>query len=225
MQSRVYYLFHRFVKESRNEVTPDLAGTLLEGIRDILAIQVELPELESPEQDLLSEAIKNTGSFDAQLYLFETVGTLVSLFWKSPDQPALLLSFVKPLLDELSVSLQAIKGTQDVVPILKVHHTIMALGNIAKGFPEYPSPLPEGYTLPPLDVFQDVAQAILMSLAAMNIFKPVRDAVRLILPFSAVKTLRGENVDSFCVCTNLSNDWSKCHTFHPTAYGQPARPL
>lgn len=195
VQSRVFYLFHRFVKESRNEVTPDLAGTLLEGVRDILAIQVELPELESPEQDLLAEAIKNTGSFDAQLYLFETVGTLVSLFWKSPDQPALLLSFVKPLLDELSVSLQAIKGAQDVVPILKVHHTIMALGNIAKGFPEYPSPLPEGYTLPPLDVFQDVAQAILMSLAAMNVFKPVRDATRF--AFARILATTGPSVTRF----------------------------
>ena len=180
MQSRVFYLFHRFIREERNEITPNLSGTLLEGIRDTLTIQVEIPELENPEQlDILAEAVNNPGVFDSQLYLFETVGVLISLFWKSSEQSAaLLLSFVRPLLDELSVNLQAVKGPGDVEPILKIHHVIMALGNITKGFPEYPSPIPPEYIFPPLDVFHDVAQAILLSLEAMNVFKVVRDAVR-----------------------------------------------
>lgn len=150
-------------------------------MRDLLSIQVELPELENPEtQDMLIEAINNPGIFDSQLYLFETAGTLVSLLYKTPNQAAtLLLSIVRPLLDELSASLQAVKGVEDVVPILKVHHIIMALGNVAKGFPDYPSPVPEGYILPPLHVFSEVAQAILVSLEAMNVFKVVRDAVCL----------------------------------------------
>ncbi|THH14212.1 hypothetical protein EW146_g6092 [Bondarzewia mesenterica] len=196
VRTRVFYLFHRFIKEGRNDISPELSGTLLEGIRDVLTIEVDLPELESPEQDMLTEAIKNSGVFDAQLYLFETVGTLISLFWKSREQSAaLLMSFVKPLLDELSINLQSIKGPQDVVPILKVHHVIMALGNIAKGFPDYPSPLPEGYTLPPLDVFRDVAQAILMSLEAMNVFKVVRDATRF--AFARILATTGPNVTHF----------------------------
>lgn len=180
LRSRVFYLFYRFIRESKNEIAPELAVSLLQGMRDLLSIQVELPELENPEQqDLLTEAVNNPGIFDAQLYLFETAGTLASLLYKTPEQgSALLQSIVKPLLDELSVNLQAVKGVEDVMPILKVHHIIMALGNIAKGFPDYPSPIPEGYILPPLDVFNEVAQAILVSLEAMNVFKVVRDAVR-----------------------------------------------
>lgn len=144
----------------------------------MLDIQVEIPELENPEtDDVLSEATKHTGIFDAQLYLFETVGILLSAFMKSPEgASSLLQSIATPLLDDLSVNLQAIKGPQDVVPVLKVHHTIMALGNIAKGFPDYPTNPTEENT-PPLDVFRTVAQAILVSLEAMNVFKVVRDAV------------------------------------------------
>ena len=184
VRTRVFYLFHRFIKENRSEISVELAGTLLGGIRDLLTIQVELPELESPEtDDVLSEATKSTGSFDAQLYLFETVGILLSAFMKSPEQASSLLqSFVTPLLDDLSVNLQAIKGPQDVIPILKVHHTIMALGNVAKGFPDYPT-TPTRENTPPLDVFNTVAQAILMSLEAMNVFKVVRDAVCELLNF------------------------------------------
>lgn len=174
-------MFHRFIKEDRNEISVELSGILIDALRDLLVIQVELPELENPEQDLLDEAIKNPGIFDAQLYLFETVGTLVSLFYKTPDQRATLLSsIVNPLLDELSRDLLAVKGSKEVVSILKVHHNIMALGNIAKGFPDYPTPVPEGYILPPVDIFTQIAQAVLVCLEALNTCRPIRDAVSLL---------------------------------------------
>ena len=178
LRSRVFYLFHRFIKEDRNEISVELAGTLIEALRDLLVIQVELPELESPEQDLLEEAIKNPGIFDAQLYLFETVGTLVSLFYKNPNQRASLLSsIVNPLLDELSRDLLSVKNSKEVVSVLQVHHIIMALGNIAKGFPDYPSPVPPEYILPPVEIFTQVAQAILVCLEALNTYRAIRDAV------------------------------------------------
>ena len=59
---------------------------LLGGIRDLLAIQIELPELDDPEQDLLTEAINNPGMFDSQLYLFETAGILVNVLFRSKEQ-------------------------------------------------------------------------------------------------------------------------------------------
>lgn len=179
LRSRVYYLFHRFIKEDRHDISADLAVSLLESMQDLLSIQVEIPEIEDPlQQDILTEAVASPGLFESQLYLFETAGTLVSLLFRTPDRAgALLLSLVKPLLEELSEGLRSVKGPDDVLPILKIHHIIMALGNIAKGFPDFPSPIPEGYILPPLDVFREVAQAILVSLEAMNVFKVVRDAV------------------------------------------------
>ena len=148
-------------------------------MRDLLTVQVDLPELEEG-QDLLTEAIANPGIFDHQLYIFETAGILVSLLYKTPEEAAaVLLSLVKPLLAELSAALQAAGGGAggDAVQVLKVHHVIMALGNVAKGFPDYPSPVPEGYILPPLAVFTESAQAILVCLEAMNGFKVIRDAV------------------------------------------------
>lgn len=139
---------------------------------------MDLPKLENPEDDLLTEAIKNPGLFDPQLYIFETVGSLVSLMSKNSEQQAsVLLSIVNPLMDVLSTNLSLAKNDKDVIPILHVHHAIMALGNIAKGFPDYPSPVPEGYSFAPLEIFRQVSHAILVALEAMNVFKGVRDAV------------------------------------------------
>ncbi|KAJ8072513.1 pre-tRNA nuclear export protein [Marasmius tenuissimus] len=195
-RSRLYYLFYRFIKEEKNDIPPQLSVTIAESLRDLLTIQVEVPSPDDVEVDLLTDAVKGS-SFDAQLYLFETIGILCALLFKDPDQTkSLLLSFVKPLMDELSEALQAYtKGSQDITPIVKVHHIIMALGNIAKGFPDYPSPLPAGYILPPLDVFAEVAQAMLVCLENMNVFKVARDATRF--AFARILATAGPTITHF----------------------------
>lgn len=179
---RLYYLFHRFIKEAKNDIPPDISASIAQNIIDLLPIQVEIQESDESEGDPIADAVKSS-TFDSQLYLYETAGILCSLLFRSPEQQtALFLSLVRPLLDELSINFQAsTKGVQDIVPIVKVHHIIMALGNISKGFPDYPSSTPstasDGHTLPPLEVLGQVAQAILVCLEAMNVHKVVRDAV------------------------------------------------
>ncbi|KAJ7650297.1 armadillo-type protein [Roridomyces roridus] len=197
-RSRVSYLFHRFIKEIRNDVPEDVVANIADSLRDLLPIEVQLPDGEDSEsQDLLSELVKNS-AFDSQLYLYETVGALTSLLYKTPDRLApMLLSFVKPLMSELSDNLQAYrtKGSQDLIPIVKVHHVIMALGNIARGFPEYPSPVPAGYIPLPVDAFGEVAQAILVCLESMNTFRDIRDASRF--AFARVMATTGTSVTHF----------------------------
>jgi exportin-T len=175
----VFYLFHRFIKELRNEIPADISPNILDSMRDLLVIVAEIPEPEEPEMDILTEAIRNS-SFDSQLYLFESVGILCSLISKTPaEQSTVLLSLVKPLMDDLSVSFQAFRtnGASDLVSVVKVHHIIMALGNIAKGFPDYPTSTPQNGITLLMEVFVEMTQAILVCLKAMNVFKPIRDAV------------------------------------------------
>ncbi|RDB26055.1 Exportin-T [Hypsizygus marmoreus] len=193
---RLYYLFHRFIKESRNDIPTDICASIIQSIQDLLPIEVEIPEMDETEEDPLTEAVKSS-TFDSQLYLYETAGILCSLLFKMPEQQtSLLLSLVKPLMDDLSINLQAsTKGTQDFIPIVKVHHIIMALGNISKGFPDYPPSLPQGYILPPIDVFAQVAQAILVCLEAMNVYKVVRDATRF--AFARILATAGPSVTHF----------------------------
>ena len=223
VRSRVFYLFHRFIKESRNDIPVEIAVNVIDGIRDLLQVHVKIPELENDnptQQEILDEAAANPGIFDSQLYLFETVGILLSVLFKNPEQQsALLLTIVKPLLDELSINLQILtKSSQDVIPIVTVHHVVIALGNVVKGFPDYPSPLPEGYILPCLDVFGQVAQAILVCLEAMNVFKVVRDAVsRIVIAFS--DDSNSMLLDTICLCSNFSRYGTQCHSLYSSPNG------
>ncbi|KAF9444820.1 ARM repeat-containing protein [Macrolepiota fuliginosa MF-IS2] len=201
-RSRLYYLFYKFIKEDRQEIPPDLSAHIIDSMRDLLPITVEIPELEEGETDILGEIIRSA-NFDSQLYLFETTGILTSLTFKTPErQASLLLSLVKPLMDDLSTNLQMYRerganpeDMNDMIPIAKVHHIIMALGNIAKGFPDYPTVIPENYIMPPLEVFLEVAKAILVCLEAMNVFKIVRDATRF--AFARILATAGPTVASY----------------------------
>ncbi|KAJ7593086.1 armadillo-type protein [Mycena floridula] len=193
---RLFYLFHRFIKESRNDISPDICATILQGIQDLLAIEIVIPEQDDAETDPLAEAVESS-TFDAQLYLYETVGMLCAILPKESEQQAtLLLSCVKPLMSDLANCLQVYKaGSQELIPIVHTHHIIMALGNIAKGFPDYPSPIPENFQFPLHDVFSQMAQAILMCLEAMNIFKVVRDSTRF--AFARILATAGPHVTQF----------------------------
>lgn len=213
---RLFYFCHRFIKELKNDIPPDIVPTAIASLRDLLPIVVEIPEPEEPETDLLSEAIKDS-TFNSQLYLYETTGTLCSLIFKTPsEQAAMLLSLVKPLMDDLSLNFQAFRsnGPSDLIPIVRVHHVIMALGNISKGFPDYPNPVPPNYIPPPMEVFTEIAQAILVCLEAMNIFKPIRDAVRL-LYFKKINLFLPFSLDKICFCKNFGNCWTISHPLYP----------
>ncbi|KXN89108.1 Exportin-T [Leucoagaricus sp. SymC.cos] len=201
-RSRLFYLFYKFIKENRAEISPDFSPTIINNMRDLFPISVELPEIEEGEPDVLDEIIRGS-NFDSQLYVFETAGILTSLTFKTPErQASLLLSLVRPLMDDLSTNLQLYreKGSKmedldSLIPVVKVHHIIMALGNIAKGFPDYPTVIPENYIIPPLDVFAEVSRAILVCLEAINVFKVVRDATRF--AFARILATAGPTVASF----------------------------
>ncbi|KAL1668161.1 armadillo-type protein [Schizophyllum commune] len=190
---RVYYLFYRFIRDGKSDISPELAVRIINSIRDLLPVEVAPIETEDKDADPLAEAVNNA-AFNSHIYLHEIAGMLCSLLYKDPqEQSALLMSLVRPMMDDLSASFETAKATQDTVAIVRVHHIIMALGNIAKGFPDMPAPpLPEGYIVPPLDVFTQTAQAILVCLEAMNVFKIIRDAARF--AFARILATTGPNV-------------------------------
>ncbi|KIM27530.1 hypothetical protein M408DRAFT_329975 [Serendipita vermifera MAFF 305830] len=194
VRKRVFYLFFRFVQSLRTDIDIQHVPPILQAIQDLMTFDVELPkEFELPElysdainQDTLATILKEPTTFDAQLYMFEAAGALVSTLWSLPEHQAnALRSVTAPLLSRLSAGLQtpipvagAKMSEDDFKTVLAVHHCIQALGSIPKGFPEYPSPVPPDYIPPPLTEFRQMADAILVSLDVMGRFRVVREAAR-----------------------------------------------
>jgi exportin-T len=189
VRKRVFYLFHRFVQVLRIDIDVQHVPTILQAIRDVLAIEVgplRQPWDDTPYQpisdDTLAEAVKEPSLFDSQIYMFEAAGALISILWSLPEpQAAALQSICAPLLNQLSEYLQMpMNGTEDDdIRILTIHHCIQALGNIPKGFPEFPSPVPENYIMPPLAEFRQIGEAILVSLGIVGHFRIIREAVSI----------------------------------------------
>jgi hypothetical protein len=94
VRRRVFYIFYKFIKDCKLEIPAEYVTTIVDSMRDVLVVRAELPEPESSEQDLLSEALGSAGLFDSQLYLFESVGTLVSLLSKEPEKQATVLQVI-----------------------------------------------------------------------------------------------------------------------------------
>jgi exportin-T len=193
VQLRSYYLFHRFIKEQQLHISPQLATTLLERVSDTLSTEAEIPVEEISElsadatlNEVLSEIINHAAKFDAQVSMFEATGTLLSILFRDPEpQRAIFRNLVQPILNQMESGLQRYRAnpnppvtdTQALVTILTLHHDITALGHFAKGFPDMPSNPHPGYIPPPIPIFQQSVEAILVALDTVNHIKIIRDAV------------------------------------------------
>ncbi|SNX83574.1 related to tRNA Exportin [Melanopsichium pennsylvanicum] len=180
VRKRVNYLLYRFVRDLRAvaAVPFDFVQRLLQGLQDLLVVQAELPEV-APDEDPLVKATASAGYFDSQLYLFETSGILISLLNNVPnDQVVLLKAISEPLSEQMQQAVQAFqRNPSDVTSVLQVHHLMLALSSLSKGFPDLnpnsSSPEPQW-----IAVFKGITEQVLVSISSMKQFTVVREAAR-----------------------------------------------
>jgi exportin-T len=145
---------------------------------DLLVIDAKLPEPETPEDDLLARATTGKCYFADQLHLFESAGVMIhSTRNDSARQIQLLEVVAGPLMSDIANGLQSYRRNDaDLSAILLVHHNLMALGNVAKGFPRGVS---DSYveTMPYQAPFKQMTEALLEALDVMKTQKIVRDSV------------------------------------------------
>ena len=180
VRKRVNYLLYRFVRDLRAvaAVPSDYVQRLLQGLQDLLVVRAELPEV-APDEDPLVKATAPAGYFDSQLYLFETSGMLISMLNNAPgDQVILLKAISEPLSEQMQQAVQAFqRNTSDLTSVLQVHHLMLALSSLTKGFPDVNpnSSQPEPQWV---GVFKTITEQVLVSISSMNQFPVVREAAR-----------------------------------------------
>lgn len=140
-----------------------------------MVIDVEVPTPEAPGEDVLAKAANRGSPFDSQLYLFEALGTTISLLSSHPsEQVGILRALLEPLLRDIQIASAA--PASNLASLLRLHHLIKAVGNIAYGFPEVragsASPTAEWVT-----VLRNALGMILDSLKAKSEVAIIREAV------------------------------------------------
>ena len=182
VQTRSWYLFHRFVKHLRAHVG-NVAETVIQSISDLLPIKAEVPE-DTADDDMSSDQSDHSAdaAFNGQLYLFEAIGCISSTSTTPVEKQIMYArTIMDPLFSDIERHLPAAKSG-DAQAILQIHHVIMALGALAHGFSDWTPGNPATANSAPvtevIEGFSRAAEAILFALEALKHSFDVRTAAR-----------------------------------------------
>ncbi|CAO3627556.1 unnamed protein product [Cunninghamella blakesleeana] len=171
-RTRCWYLFHRFVKNLKPKVAP-YVETVLSSLGDLLVVEAEIPILTNTADGMPLPA---ASTFDSQLYLFETVGVLISSeHLNDSKQTEYLKIALEPLVDGIQKTLSQGYNSEDELYMIKLHHYILGIGSVAKGFPSIPKGAERKQWA---GIFIQATEIILNVLQTYNQIELVRDAAR-----------------------------------------------
>ncbi|KAL2014578.1 hypothetical protein VTN00DRAFT_2103 [Thermoascus crustaceus] len=182
VKTRSWYLFQRLVKHLRPHIG-NVAQTVIEALGDLLVIQAEVPQDGSDGDDMSSEDHEASADavFNSQLYLFEAVGSICSTSAVPPEKQVLYAqSVMNPIFLDMEKNLGAAKSN-DERALLQIHHDIMALGTLARGFSDWMPGTSTPATPPAPEVseaFGQVSEATLVALESLKTSFNVRTAAR-----------------------------------------------
>ena len=179
---RLNYLFSRFVRETRQQISEEFIPTILENITDVLAVKARLPQVSEGEDPLL-KATEKPGAFDSQLHLFDLSGTLLAILNTHPEkQAAIFPAIVGPLSSGLQDAIQRFESSNrtDLVQVLQAHHLILAMSNLAKGFPDATHMTSDDISEAPtwIGAFRSITEQIMAAVSSLRQYFIIRDAGR-----------------------------------------------
>ncbi|KAI4104221.1 MAG: hypothetical protein L6R37_003390 [Teloschistes peruensis] len=174
VQTRSWYLFARFIKHARHHLG-DIAQTVIQALSDLLPIKAEIPDEVSDNSDMSSEENQQTPSarFDSQLHLFEAIGCVCSARGVPVENQVIYIrTVITPLFSDMEMHLSPAKNGDDLA-VMQVHHLIMALGTLARGFSDWtPASITSSASPPANQVseeFSRTSEAILLALESVNV--------------------------------------------------------
>jgi len=178
VQFRAWYLFDRLLSKLQKNIAA-ISEQILSTFTDLLVIRPpETSEgaIETLDSDSEGESERDV-FFDYQLYLFQSTGLLTALSEKSNFQ--LPQNIIRSLESSIGGRLEI--GVLEHLDVLYVHHSIMAIGNVAKGFDgaaeiPYLTRQQHGARL-----FYPAAEMVLKALSRCEDFAQIRDAVHFVM--------------------------------------------
>ena len=174
---RSWYLLQRFVRQQRHNVGP-VADTVVPNLSDLLTIRAELPSNNADED---SDDENTDSTFTSQLYLFETIGCIISTTNVPSDKQIHYAQIVmQPIFADVHNNLSIANSNKQAC--MQVHHDLMAFGNIARGYFDWSgsATLQAAGNIPgPIkDAFGQVSEVTLIALETLKSSFDIRTAAR-----------------------------------------------
>lgn len=177
VKQRSWYVLQRFVRAQRINIGP-AADAVIASLSDLLSIQADLPTQEENDE---SEEESTDNTFNSQLYLFETIGSIISAPTVPSDkQIQFAQAVMQPLFTDIQNHIEAAQSNKRAA--LQIHHDIMALGTVARGCFDWSGDAlhktASNIAAPLRDAFAQVAEVTLAALEALKSSFDVRSAAR-----------------------------------------------
>ena len=195
VRARSWYLLHRFIRQLRTHIGA-AAEVVIQRMQDLLVIKAELP---SEDDDGMSSDGESGADavFMGQLDLFEAAGCIIGAnSVPSQTQVQLVQAVIQPAFNDVQQNLNAAKQGNEQA-ILQIHHDLMALGNVARGFGGFlpGSAAAQSKLEASVEVrqaFGQVAEATLMALGSLKSSAKIREAARA--AFSRLMSMVGSEM-------------------------------
>lgn len=162
---RIWYLFFKFIKQTKPLIDDITLENLLIKIQPLLIIEAQLPTKDEDD-----EIIEN-GQFNNQLYLFESIGLLITIINNKELTYKLIDLIFQPLFDNLQNCITSEDKLINPLIPLQAHHSLMAIATIVRGFETELSP-------DLINKINNASQVVLITLENFNKFEIVREASR-----------------------------------------------
>ncbi|RMZ84500.1 hypothetical protein DV737_g1088, partial [Chaetothyriales sp. CBS 132003] len=135
VRARSWYLLQRLIRQLRLHVGY-AAEAVVQNLQDMLVVRAEIPG--DDDGDMSSDGESSADSvFTSQLYLFEAVGCICGAASLPVEKRVQLMRVVmQPLFADIQQNLEAAKASNELA-VLQVHHDIMALGTMARGYSDF----------------------------------------------------------------------------------------
>lgn len=183
VKTRSWYLFQRYVRHLRCHIG-NVAESVIPSLSDLLLIKAEVPEVEEADEASSDDHGSTAETvFSGQLYLFEAVGCICGGSSVPIDRQVLYVqSVMSPIFSDVEQHLRPAEGGEERA-VLQIHHDLMALGTLARGFSDWTPGGTSGTPISPpapeiQGAFARVSEATLVALKSLRASFNIRTAAR-----------------------------------------------
>ncbi|ODV88050.1 hypothetical protein CANARDRAFT_5355 [[Candida] arabinofermentans NRRL YB-2248] len=169
---RSWYLFYRFIKLTRPTVDDYVIEQLITSLLPLLTFKFEVANQQQLTHDIDLASLDESGSFESQLYLFESIGLLITIIKKPEQKVAMLESVLQPLFSNLEECINNLSSLNLSV-VVQVHHSLISIGTILKGFENLSV---QEFNDKFMSILQQISQVVLITLENFIDFSIVRES-------------------------------------------------
>ncbi|TID23227.1 hypothetical protein CANINC_003244 [Pichia inconspicua] len=183
---RSWYLLYRFIKMTKPKLGDFIIEELIKSLIPLLSFNFDIITNKNKQPSSTSvetlhcldlSLIEESGAFEHQAYLFESVGLLITLISDEEALISIFESVLQPLFSTLERGISTISSPHlNLKVLLEVHHSLISIGNILKGFEGVRD---EKFThVKFLNIISQITQVIIITLENFIDFNIIRECVQ-----------------------------------------------